>query len=125
MARTREQPRDHTPARGDRLGRPQRNGDDPRRRRGAGHDYGKRRRCVDIHAERPRRWREHASSHGITRPPAVTGSGDPNVTVTIREGGAVLGTTTANGAGAWSFTPSGLADGANTRAATGSHARPR
>ena len=34
--------------------------------------------------------------------------------VTIKEGAAVLGTTTADATGAWSFTPAGLTDGAHT-----------
>ena len=34
------------------------------------------------------------------------------------EGSTVLGTTTTDGSGAWSFTPIGLADGAHTFTAT-------
>ena len=38
--------------------------------------------------------------------------------VTIKEGSTVLGTTTANASGAWSFTPSGLANGTHTLTAS-------
>ena len=38
--------------------------------------------------------------------------------MTIKEGGTILGTTTADSTGAWSFTPTGLADGAHTLTAT-------
>src|SRR5262249_10358310 len=54
----------------------------------------------------------------ITKDPALTGSGDPGATVTIREGGQVLGTSIASATGAWNFSPSGLADGAHTLTAT-------
>ncbi|MGD9615808.1 MAG: Ig-like domain-containing protein [Alphaproteobacteria bacterium] len=50
----------------------------------------------------------------ITSNPAIKGVGQANTLVTIKEGGTTLGTTTANSTGAWSFTPSGLADGAHT-----------
>ena len=53
-----------------------------------------------------------SASDGITSNPAVTGTGQANTLVTIKEGGAILGTAMADAAGAWSFTPSGLADGA-------------
>ena len=38
--------------------------------------------------------------------------------MTIKEGGTMLGTATADGTGAWSFTPAGLADGAHTLTAS-------
>ena len=54
----------------------------------------------------------------ISSNPAVKGIGQVNSAVTITEGSAVLGTTTTNGSGTWSFTPIGLADGAHTFTAT-------
>ena len=59
-----------------------------------------------------------SSSDGITSNPAVKGVGQANTLVTIKEGGATLGTAMADGAGAWSFTPTGLADGAHTLTAS-------
>jgi hypothetical protein len=53
----------------------------------------------------------------ITSNPAVTGTADPNATVTLSENGTILGSSTATGAGAWSFTPS-LADGIHTLTAS-------
>src|SRR5262249_33880354 len=57
----------------------------------------------------------------ITSNPAVSGGGDANATVTISENGSPLGTTMANGSGAWSFTPS-LGDGAHTLVASETNA---
>ena len=54
----------------------------------------------------------------ITSNPAVTGLGQANTVVTIKEGGTILGTAMADATGAWSFTPSGLADGAHTLTAS-------
>ncbi len=54
----------------------------------------------------------------ITSNPAVNGLGQANTLVTVKEGGATLGTTTADGTGAWSFTPIGLVDGVHTLSAT-------
>ncbi len=59
-----------------------------------------------------------SSSDKITSNPAVKGIGQANTLVTIKEGGATLGTTMADGTGAWSFTPAGLADGAHTLTAS-------
>ena len=53
-------------------------------------------------------------SSNITLNPALTGSGDANAVVTFTEGSSVLGTTTADASGAWSFTPTGLASGSQT-----------
>ena len=50
----------------------------------------------------------------ITSDPALTGTGAANITVTIKEGATVLGTTTSSATGAWSFTPVGLTDGVHT-----------
>ena len=50
----------------------------------------------------------------ITSNDALTGGGDANATVTFTEGSTTLGTATANAAGVWTFTPTGLADGAHT-----------
>jgi hypothetical protein len=58
-----------------------------------------------------------SASDAITSNPALAGSGDPNATVTIKEGATTLGTTTANDNGAWSFTPT-LADGRHTLTAS-------
>jgi len=62
--------------------------------------------------------RRDLSGPSINGTCANCGSGDPNATVTISEGANTLGTTTANGSGAWSFTPSGLADGSHALVAT-------
>ena len=55
-----------------------------------------------------------SASDKITASDALTGSGDANAVVTIKEGSTTLGTTTANASGVWSFTPNGLADGVHT-----------
>ncbi|MDR3473758.1 MAG: Ig-like domain-containing protein [Devosia sp.] len=55
-----------------------------------------------------------SSTDGITNNDALTGTGDANAVVTLTEGAAVLGATTANASGVWNFTPAGLAQGANT-----------
>ena len=55
-----------------------------------------------------------SSTDGITSNPALSGTADANAVVTLTEGSTVLGTTTANASGAWSFTPTGLAQGAQT-----------
>ena len=55
----------------------------------------------------------------ITSNPTLNGTGDANALVTLTKGTTVLGTTTANATGAWSFTPStGLVQGANTLTAS-------
>ena len=59
-----------------------------------------------------------SSSDKITSNPAVKGVGQANTLVTIKEGGVTLGTAMADGTGAWSFTPAGLADGAHTLTAS-------
>src|ERR1700681_3859177 len=55
-----------------------------------------------------------SSTDKITSNDALTGSGDPNAVVTLKEGAVTLGTATANASGVWSFTPVGLSDGAHT-----------
>src|ERR1044071_3738694 len=55
-----------------------------------------------------------SASDGITSNPAIRGSAQASTAVTIKEGNTILGTATADAAGAWSFTPAGLADGAHT-----------
>jgi flagellar basal body rod protein FlgG len=50
----------------------------------------------------------------ITADPTLTGSAVPNVLLTLTEGGQVLGTTIADGLGAWRFRPTGLAAGPHT-----------
>jgi hypothetical protein len=54
----------------------------------------------------------------VTSNAAVKGRGDANTMITIKEGGTTLGTTMADGTGAWSFTPTGLSEGAHTFSAT-------
>src|SRR5581483_7921986 len=58
----------------------------------------------------------------ITSNDALTGTADPNATVKISEGSTVLGTTTANASGVWSFTPAGLAQGLQTITASETNA---
>ena len=48
-------------------------------------------------------------TNNITSNDALTGTADANATVTLSQGSTVLGTTTANASGVWSFTPTGLA----------------
>ena len=55
-----------------------------------------------------------SSSDKITSNATLTGAGDANAVVTFKDGAATLGTATANASGVWSFTPTGLADGAHT-----------
>jgi hypothetical protein len=58
----------------------------------------------------------------ITWYDALTGTADPNATVTLTEGAKVLGTTTTNASGVWSFTPTGLAQGLQTITASETNA---
>jgi VCBS repeat-containing protein len=58
----------------------------------------------------------------VTANDALTGTADPNATVTISEGATVLGSTTANSTGVWSFTPIGLAQGVQTVTASETNA---
>ena len=56
-----------------------------------------------------------SSADGITWSPALTGSADPNGVVHFSvDGNPIAQTATANASGVWSFTPTGLADGAHT-----------
>jgi autotransporter passenger strand-loop-strand repeat protein len=56
-----------------------------------------------------------SSTDRITSDPALTGAGDPNAIVSFTIDGTPIDTTaTADAAGAWSYTPSGLADGSHT-----------
>ncbi|WP_264595935.1 beta strand repeat-containing protein, partial [Rhodoblastus acidophilus] len=56
-----------------------------------------------------------SSTDKITSNPGVSGSGDPNAVVSfVVDGVAVTTTATADATGAWSFAPTGLADGAHT-----------
>jgi hypothetical protein len=52
----------------------------------------------------------------------VSGTAEPGTTVEVFDGAASLGTTPADGAGAWSTTLTGVADGAHTYTATASDA---
>jgi hypothetical protein len=58
----------------------------------------------------------------ITADDALTGTADPNATVKISEGSTVLGTTSANANGVWSFTPTSLAQGMQTITASETNA---
>ncbi len=81
---------------------------------------------AELHARQDGAGAEHrlvsdtgsSASDGITSNPAIKGTGQANAVVTIKEGSTVLGTTTADATGAWSYTPTGLADGAHTLTAT-------
>ncbi|WP_260923247.1 Ig-like domain-containing protein [Novosphingobium sp. 9] len=56
------------------------------------------------------------SNGGVTDDPrpTLTGTSEANATITVYDGGAAIGTTTANAAGTWTFTPSAdLAAGAH------------
>ena len=53
-----------------------------------------------------------SASDDITNTATVSGTGDADAVVTLTEAGLVLGTTTADATGAWSFTPA-LTDGAH------------
>ena len=55
-----------------------------------------------------------SASDKITSNDALTGLGAANTVVTLKEGTTVLGTTTADDSGNWSFTPTNLADGTHT-----------
>ncbi|MBS0219349.1 MAG: M10 family metallopeptidase C-terminal domain-containing protein [Proteobacteria bacterium] len=59
---------------------------------------------------------EHLAGGGTTAAsPALTGTGDAGAVVHFAiDGSAIADTATADATGAWSFTPSGLADGAHT-----------
>ncbi len=56
-----------------------------------------------------------SSADGITSNATLTGLADPNALVHFTvDGSAIAQTATADGSGVWSFTPTGLADGAHT-----------
>ena len=61
-------------------------------------------------------------ANNVTSNDALTGTADANATVTLSEGSTVLGTTTANASGVWAFTPTGLAQGAQTMTASETNA---
>ena len=61
-------------------------------------------------------------ANNVTSNDALTGTADANATVTLTEGSTVLGTTTANASGVWSFTPTGLAQGSQTITASETNA---
>jgi Ca2+-binding RTX toxin-like protein len=59
----------------------------------------------------------------ITSDPTLTGTADPNAVVHFTVDGSVIAATaTANSSGAWSFTPTGLADGQHTIVASETNA---
>ena len=56
-----------------------------------------------------------SASDRITSNAALTGTADANSVVRFQvDGQAIAATATANASGAWSFTPTGLADGQHT-----------
>ena len=60
-----------------------------------------------------------SSGSPLTRDDTLTGTTDPGATVTILDGSTVLGSVTADPTtGVWTFTPTGLGDGAVTLTAT-------
>ena len=61
-------------------------------------------------------------ANNVTSNDALTGTADANATVTLSEGSTVLGSTTANASGVWAFTPTGLAQGAQTITASETNA---
>ncbi len=50
--------------------------------------------------------------------PSVSGTAEPNSTVTVYIDGSIAGTTTADGSGNWNFTTAALSDGSHTVRAT-------
>ena len=50
----------------------------------------------------------------------LTGTAEANATVKVYDGATLLGSATANGTGAWSFTTAALANGAHSLSATAS-----
>jgi VCBS repeat-containing protein len=54
--------------------------------------------------------------------PTLSGTAEAGATITVRDGVTVLGTTTANGSGAWSFSTAVLAYGLHTLTATATDA---
>ena len=52
----------------------------------------------------------------------LTGTAEAGSTVQVYDGATLLGTATANGSGAWSFTTATLADGAHSFTATATDA---
>jgi hypothetical protein len=53
----------------------------------------------------------------------LTGAAEANSTVKIYDGATLLGTATANGSGAWSYTTAALSNGAHSLTATATDAR--
>jgi ELWxxDGT repeat protein len=50
----------------------------------------------------------------LTNDADITGTAEANATVTLKQGATTLGTTMADGSGHWSFSPTGLTQGAHT-----------
>ncbi len=56
-------------------------------------------------------------------PPTLSGTAEPNATVTLRVDGVAIGTTVANGLGVWIFTPdTPIAEGPHTLTAVATDA---
>ena len=64
------------------------------------------------------------ASAGITNATALTltGTAEANSTIKVYDGATLLGTATANGSGAWSYTTAALANGAHSLTATATDA---
>src|SRR5262249_57020630 len=54
----------------------------------------------------------------------LTGTAEANATIKVFDGATLLGSVTANGAGAWSYTTAALANGAHRQVDTANHASP-
>jgi hypothetical protein len=55
-----------------------------------------------------------SATDNVTADPTLTGTGEAHSVVTLRQGTTVLGTTTADASGNWTFTPTGLTQGKHT-----------
>ena len=58
-----------------------------------------------------------SASDKVTSNPAIKGTGQASTAVTIKEGSTILGTTTTDSTGAWSYTPTSFVSGVHTMAA--------
>ncbi len=54
-----------------------------------------------------------SATDGVASDPKLIGTAAPGTVLSIFDGAKLLGTTTADSTGAWSYTPTGLADGAH------------
>ncbi len=65
---------------------------------------------------------DSTSANNVTANDVLSGTADANAVVTLIEGSTVLGSTTANASGVWSFTPTGLSQNVQTVTATETNA---